>query len=1042
MALPHLGDPVTGVYPIASGSAQLFTGGVSIQHAGGKLQAGFAFPTLGRPVIATLEGGTLFEKNAVHFDPGGGDIDQFAHVIREALSGRLALAPTGQDGAVVPLTLGAVSPIGAPIRHFDVPPPEMTDRTLYDVALLADAGGWRRVAPHAVYFKRSWDAFGIVHVTDIHVSKRNDRFKQLLDMSDRPEAAARVYNHNNRFRGFVRYANYLHSIGALDVILSTGDQYDYIFEDGDDPVLGGNASFLRSLILGQAPGPDFLDVEELRVPMFMTTGNHDYRRNAYPLIFDVRLGTDGLGRDMKTFRNYHTFNLDQDAARVLERRLHGEPLPPEPFVADRKLPPAAAAEKLAIDADLTAHRQFLSDQTSFVVALGPHRVVMLDSGPDTGVLSSLLDALRQLIGISSEDENTFTAGAPNSEGVSDAELRLVQETLAQAPAGALVIVGIHAPLVNPYNSEYPYFLRETQRPFHPRQVKGLLWRLAPALDPSRPIDSRHPNWFPSNPDGPATFVARRDRNDLLDYGVSRGRADDLVELLAGGSTRAADLVLSGHTHYHNEFRVKRLENGELAFFLDHYTQTPTNYYPARFASEFLPPLEQPKRVEKTYVEVEAGAPPDATPVRVGDADLDFELHVPPYADPLNASTNPRGWWDAHRPLLLQTSALGPKSAIPFLNGFRLFTVRGGVIAISHFVSIARLEAHGYRLSLDEAIAPDRPGPPQLQWLSVSDGGTMPGASISALATGNDITVVVAGTSGEIYACRGGYTKRWGLWQTVSQGSTIPGGPVCAVPVGDKIALFLANAAGGVYTCVGRYGAWRPWQNISEGSTTPGGFVTGVRTGGRFHVFLADPGGGIYCNYGDHDRGWRAWRNVSEGSSTPGAHLAAVEIGGKVTVILADPAGGIYATAGTYESGWGPWKSVSDGATIPGGHVSAVVAGTAIKLFLADANGGIYMVTGTYAAGWGLWTSVSEGSATPGAPVSATVTNGRVRLTLADPGGGVYSSLVPFSGTPGAWRNISEGATRPGGFVPTVSTGDGVTAFVADTGGKMFARLIR
>ena len=35
-------------------------------------------------------------------------------------------------------------------------------------------------------------------------------------------------------------------------------------------------SFLRDLILGRAPGPDWPTVEELRVPILMTPGNHDY----------------------------------------------------------------------------------------------------------------------------------------------------------------------------------------------------------------------------------------------------------------------------------------------------------------------------------------------------------------------------------------------------------------------------------------------------------------------------------------------------------------------------------------------------------------------------------------------------------------------------------------------------------------------------------------------------------------------------------------------------------------------------------------------
>lgn len=1041
MSLSDLGELLAGPYRTPNGTAQLFAGGVVIRRdGGGELRAGFSFQPLGRPIIVSLEPrATLFEHNAIHFDPGGGDLDQLAQEIREALVGRLALVSTGQDGPPVPLTLGDVSPIGAPIRHFDVPIPELAERTLYDVALLADAGGWRRVAPHAVYFKRDWNDFGIVHVTDIHVSKRIDRFKGLLEMSERPEAAARVSNHNDRFRGFVRYANYLHAIGVLDVILSTGDQCDYIFEEGDDPAGGGNAAFFRALILGQAPGPDFLDVEELRVPIFMTTGNHDYRRNPYGLIFDLHPEVLGVGADVRTIRNHGTFNLDEDGARVLERRLHALPLSSSTV----DLTASQAAQQVAIDKGLTAHRRLLADRTSYVAHLGPHRIVMIDSGPDVGVLSGVLDGLAQVLGFGSEDENTFAAGSPNSEGVSDADLRMVEEALAGAPHEGLFIVGIHAPLVNQYYGEYPYFLRETQRPFHARQAAGRLRRFTSPFRLSDNIESVHPRWFPpSNEDQPPTFVVRGDRDDLLDYGVSRGRADELIALLAGGAARSADLVLSGHTHYHNEFRVRRLASGELRFFMDHYTDTPANYYPSRFCTEFAA-VDRPVRLDNTHIEVIAGSAPDAEPVRVGDTEQKFDLHVPPYEDPLNVSENPGAWWEKHRPVLLQTAALGPRNKIPFLNGFRLFRVGGGLIRRSHFVSIARLEAHDFRLPFEEAIAPDRPGPPQAQWLSVSEGGTLPGASITPVATGDDITVVVAGPSGEIYANYGSYTRRWGLWQAVSQGSTIPGGPVCAVPVGGQTALFVADARGGVYTCLGSYhGGWGEWRNVSEGSTTPGGFITAVSTAARMHVFLADPGGGIFVSHGNYGTGWSPWRSVSEGSSTPGAPLAAVLLNGKVTVVIADPAGGIYATAGTYQSGWGPWRSVSEGATVPRGHVSAVVAGSTIKLFLADANGGVYMATGDYVGGWGPWSAVSEGSTTPGAPVTATVANGRVRLTMADRNGGVYSSTVPFTGSPAAWGDISEGATRPGGFVRAVATGEGVTAFVADPTGAIFARLIR
>ena len=70
-----------------------------------------------------------------------------------------------------------------------------------------------------------------------------------------------MVNWNDRFRGFVRFANQLHDEGHLDVLVGTGDLYDYIHEHDDDPAGPGNAGFLRDLVLGRAPGPDFPDVE-------------------------------------------------------------------------------------------------------------------------------------------------------------------------------------------------------------------------------------------------------------------------------------------------------------------------------------------------------------------------------------------------------------------------------------------------------------------------------------------------------------------------------------------------------------------------------------------------------------------------------------------------------------------------------------------------------------------------------------------------------------------------------------------------------------
>src|SRR5690606_6856937 len=93
-----------------------------------------------------------------------------------------------------------------------------------------------------------------------------------------------------------------------------------------------------------------------------------------------------------------------------------------------------------------------------------------------GMVTDIWDGLRKLLGMLSEDEATFVGGSPNSEGISADELQLATNALVEAPDSGLVIVGLHAPLFNVWNSEYPYFLRESQRPAQQNQVHGFLAR--------------------------------------------------------------------------------------------------------------------------------------------------------------------------------------------------------------------------------------------------------------------------------------------------------------------------------------------------------------------------------------------------------------------------------------------------------------------------------------------------------------------------------------------------------------------------------------
>jgi hypothetical protein len=276
-----------------------------------------------------------FGPDAITFSFGEEPLPPVVSLVQKALANRLSLVPTGQTAARVRVTIGPeriLRPVERPGAGGIVIPGlcGMTtsaapqDRQLYDVALRGDAG-WRIVAPHAVYHRHAWTDFGIASISDTHVARRIDTFRDLLVRSGQIEAARGIFNFNDRFRGFIKYANYLHSIGVLDVILAIGDVIDYIFEGNDDPAGGGNNAFMRKLILGQAPGPDFPDVEELRVPIFMVPGNHDYRMHPYRFIFDVHIRIDGFEKDVTRVKNFPPYHLLQSDALVLDNVLAGRP---------------------------------------------------------------------------------------------------------------------------------------------------------------------------------------------------------------------------------------------------------------------------------------------------------------------------------------------------------------------------------------------------------------------------------------------------------------------------------------------------------------------------------------------------------------------------------------------------------------------------------------------------------------------------------------------------------------------------------------------
>ena len=1041
-----LGEQLTDEFAIDGGTAAVHANGLTLRGSDVTATAWWGLLGIGRPVMVSGDpSAAMVMIVEVEAEGSGASLEAITALVRSALAGRVALTAVAAGGSSVEL---AVSPAElGPGDLFVVPitAPTMAERVLYDLSVV----GGPTVAHHAVYFRREWRDFGLAHVTDTHVARRIDQFRSMLIEAGRPEAANAMVSFNDRFRGFVKYANYLHAEGILDLIVVTGDLYDYIHEELVEPGPNVNPELLRDLILGRSDSPEFSEIEELRVPIFLIPGNHDYRIHPYHLIFDIQF--PGTGGDTERVAHHDSYNLGSTEAAILTNRLYplriGDVVVEEIPINDKETPNVStnmAADMVATDESLREYRRYLGDPTSHTVVLGDHRIVLFDSGPDEGKVDSILGIIKHKLLLTNEDERTFLGGSPNCNGPSEQDVDEVARVLGEVPPQGLVIVASHAPVINISGTEYPYFLRETQRRQQPDQVLAFLTRLTNQILEDKDVEKEHSSWFGQDGGIDVDFVKRGNNADLMDHGVSRGDAKRLLHVLVGVDLpRAADLMLTGHTHRDNEFVVRRLPGGEPAMFHDYYTENPGTYYPSAFATSFG---EKPE-FSRTWMTVAAGADPAGTPTATPSHDFTHELVVPPYADPLSDTGDPAAWWESHRPLVLQTGALGPISGLREYAGFRVVEIADNVIKRISRVPIERLERSGWSLDWESARAPvDVIRAPEAPWLGVSEGATSPGGRISAVTLDNTIALFLVDPNGGVYTASG-RVKNWGGWSPVSEGSTVPGGSVSAVADSDGLVnLVVADVNGGVYACRGRGTGWGGWVNVSEGSTTPGAPVTAVAGGdGLVSLFVADPGGGVYTcrGVGDH---WGPWSTVSQGSTMPGAPITAVaDSEGLINLFVADPGGGVYTCRG-FGTDWSGWSGVSEGGTVPGGTITAVLGQDgAINLFLANVAGELFTCRG-FDTTWGSWVTVSHGSTQPGAAVAAfpttTLAAGHLGVAVVDPGGGVYFN-TGVSDQWGMWNPLAEGATSPGAPITAAAPLPGsppvTTLLMAGGDGRVLAK---
>jgi hypothetical protein len=186
---------------------------------------------------------------------------------------------------------------------------------------------------HALYVHETLNhsnKFTVLHITDTHISQRNDQIPELLcqvrNQNECEILQSKYNNFNDNLRAFIKEANRRVEEGESVIVILTGDIVDYYF-DGY-----WNGKFICGQKGQDAPDRrreatgttwDYSNIEKFReiitgdneeqtglcCPIFTVLGNHDYYANEIPLNLEVNF----LGlRRLTPKDNYSAFGLNQN----------------------------------------------------------------------------------------------------------------------------------------------------------------------------------------------------------------------------------------------------------------------------------------------------------------------------------------------------------------------------------------------------------------------------------------------------------------------------------------------------------------------------------------------------------------------------------------------------------------------------------------------------------------------------------------------------------------------------------------------------------
>jgi len=191
--------------------------------------------------------------------------------------------------------------------------------TLYNLELKVGGIVVGRVK-HALCLRVDDAGVKFVHLTDLHVAARNDMWEgevpAVIEGSPVTPGRQNFQNFNERLREFIRSANQAADEGKLDFIWVLGDLVDFcrtgLFDRMPDD---SNWPALIEILTGSEAERQRCN-NGLRVPIFTTTGNHDWRTYPYSPVF--RLDIFGITKKCAKELDFWYRNTSVEIGKKLE----------------------------------------------------------------------------------------------------------------------------------------------------------------------------------------------------------------------------------------------------------------------------------------------------------------------------------------------------------------------------------------------------------------------------------------------------------------------------------------------------------------------------------------------------------------------------------------------------------------------------------------------------------------------------------------------------------------------------------------------------